>query len=71
MPADNGHALRCEVCGDVIGVYEPTTVLVGEHAHHTSMAADASLVSGADSRFHRACFEARGPRGGGADAAAL
>jgi hypothetical protein len=72
MQVRQGHAVRCDECGDVIGVYEPATVLVGERPQHTSLAADAALVGAADRRFHRGCFVTRtgGAAGGPGDPAA-
>ncbi|HMD52753.1 MAG TPA: hypothetical protein VKG62_08550 [Solirubrobacteraceae bacterium] len=46
----------CELCGEVIGVYEPL-IAVGEgDARETSRAAEPNLQEGVEC-FHRACFE--------------
>ena len=34
------EVLRCEQCGDVIGVYEPAVVRIGDQLRETSRAAD-------------------------------
>jgi hypothetical protein len=57
--------LRCDHCGQVIGVYEPVTVLAGGVARETSVAADPALRTSTGPRYHRICFAARG--GGGDD----
>lgn len=48
--------VRCEHCGDVIGVYEPLVAIVDGEAVHTSRAA----LAGAPVRgphFHGSCFK--------------
>ncbi|MBI5104016.1 MAG: hypothetical protein HZB46_03340 [Solirubrobacterales bacterium] len=52
------RALRCAHCGEVIGVYEPTTVLVAHLARETSLAAEPTLAQQAGTHFHRDCFAA-------------
>lgn len=54
-------ALRCDHCGDIIGVYEPVTVLAAGVPRETSVAAEPSLTTSPNRRFHRRCFEAGGP----------
>jgi hypothetical protein len=50
--------IRCEACGDVIGVYEPLVHLVEGLAWHTSRAAEPNLEVAAGRRYHLACYEA-------------
>lgn len=51
-------ALRCRVCGEVIGVYEPLIVL-REGAHHetSKAAADDGQLRG--ELYHRDCYPLR------------
>jgi hypothetical protein len=51
-----GETLRCQHCGEVIGVYEPMVVLTDEQARSTSRAAaqdDGALIGAC---YHRACY---------------
>jgi hypothetical protein len=49
---------RCELCGDVIGVYEPLIYVHASGLHQTSRAADPGLSAGASgSLYHAACYE--------------
>jgi hypothetical protein len=59
---------KCEHCNEVIGVYEPMIVVVGEEVCETSRAAEPSVASGPGERYHRTCSLER-PRA--ADAGAL
>lgn len=52
------EVLRCEQCGDVIGVYEPIVVRVGDQVRETSRAAEPSLPLPRAEHFHRDCFTA-------------
>jgi len=52
------HALVCDRCGDIIGIYEPTVVVDGE-PRETSRAAEPDLAARPGERYHRACFAAR------------
>jgi hypothetical protein len=55
-----GEPLRCQHCGDLIGVYEPLIVLHDDRVRETSQAAEHLLGSIPDAVcFHRACFERR------------
>lgn len=49
-------ALRCQNCGDVIGVYEPMTVVADGQARDTSRAAEPDISRGVDECYHRACY---------------
>jgi hypothetical protein len=53
------ETLRCERCGDVIGVYEPLIALRDGIAHETSRAADPKASSSGAGCFHRACYQRR------------
>ncbi len=58
-------APRCRHCGDVIGVYEPMTVLHEGRACRTSRA-DTAAQSAAGECYHDECYtRARGEDGGG------
>ena len=50
------EAVRCEHCGDVIGVYEPLVVRSGENVRETSRAAEPELPLPRSQYYHRACF---------------
>jgi hypothetical protein len=49
------ETIRCQRCGDVIGVYEPMVLLLGDEARVTSGAAANQLPAHAR-RLHEACF---------------
>jgi hypothetical protein len=55
--------LRCDHCGQVIGVYEPAMILVEGIARQTSLAAEPSLASHPGRHYHRSCFAAAGEAG--------
>ena len=55
--------MRCEHCGDVIGVYEPLIVRAGEEARETSRAAEPELPLARAQHYHRDCFTALKNRG--------
>lgn len=49
---------RCELCGDVIGVYEPLIYVHGNRVHESSRAADPGLSATAiGSLYHASCYE--------------
>jgi hypothetical protein len=48
--------LRCDHCAEMIGVYEPTTVVASGVTRETSRAAEPSAVSGPLERYHHACY---------------
>jgi hypothetical protein len=49
---------RCELCGDVIGVYEPLIYVHANGVHKSSRAADPNLeAAGSGSLYHAACYE--------------
>jgi hypothetical protein len=49
------ETIRCWRCGDVIGVYEPMVLLLGDEALMTSRAA-ANQPPAHARRLHEACF---------------
>lgn len=54
-----GHlsdTLRCQRCGDVIGVYEPLIVLVGGLPRQTSRAREPDAGSSGADCYHQACY---------------
>jgi hypothetical protein len=51
-------SLRCEHCGDVIGVYEPLVVRLGDEIRETSRAAEPELPLAHAQHYHRECFAA-------------
>lgn len=48
--------LRCDACGEVIGVYEPMVVMSEGEARETSRTAEAAIGSLPGQHYHRACF---------------
>lgn len=52
---DHLPQVRCQHCGDVIGVYEPLVLLCASDRRETSLAAEPDLAAGASSAYHRAC----------------
>jgi len=50
---------RCVRCGDVIGVYEPATIVLDGEPRATSRAAEPDAVAQAPERYHRACHDNR------------
>lgn len=56
--SSSASPLRCEHCGDVIGVYEPLVELNDGTARETSRAAEPRLAhSPRGSHYHADCFE--------------
>jgi len=49
-------SVRCDQCGDVIGVYEPLVLRDGDAVRETSRAAEPDLPATAGERYHRECF---------------
>jgi hypothetical protein len=49
---------RCKHCGDVIGVYEPITMIEDHEARETSRAAQSDLPPHGE-YYHRACYGRR------------
>jgi hypothetical protein len=48
--------MRCEHCGDVIGIYEPLVLLADGHARTSSAAAEPQIGDELGKHFHRACY---------------
>jgi hypothetical protein len=65
MESRVSQALRCDDCGDVIGVYEPMTIMDGGRARETSLAAEPRLAAHGQRSFHRACFDTGRPPAAG------
>ena len=57
-PSPASTRLRCGLCEDVIGVYEPLITLADGQPRLTSRAAEAHVGAHRDPCFHRACFGA-------------
>jgi hypothetical protein len=51
-----GRTLRCQHCGDVIGVYEPVVVLSDGQTRDTSRAAEPDHGEPVGECYHRACY---------------
>lgn len=49
--------LRCESCGEVIGVYEPMVRVLDGRAREGSRLVEAHLTREGGECFHRACYE--------------
>ncbi|HEY1689527.1 MAG TPA: hypothetical protein VGF95_11770 [Solirubrobacteraceae bacterium] len=54
--------LRCEHCGEVIGIYEPLVIVEGSAARQTSRAAEPLLAREHGPCYHCACHLARPPQ---------
>jgi hypothetical protein len=52
-------APTCARCGDVIGVYEATVILLDGETRMTSRAAERDVVAKAAERYHRGCYPDR------------
>ena len=57
-PSPARTTLRCGLCEDVIGVYEPLITLANGQPQMTSRAAEAHVGASGEPCFHRACFVA-------------
>jgi hypothetical protein len=51
--------LRCESCGELIGVYEPLVRVLDGRAHESSRLLEPQLTGRNGECFHRACYERR------------
>jgi hypothetical protein len=49
--------LRCQCCGEVIGVYEPLVRLLDGCAHESSRALEPGGSKRDGEHYHRACYE--------------
>jgi hypothetical protein len=52
-----GALVRCQTCGDVIGVYEPIVLVEPPGRRETSLAAEPELRDSAPACHHRACAD--------------
>ena len=53
--------VRCQLCREVIGVYEPLVVRVSDASRGSALAADPQLSATPEAAFfHRDCHAARG-----------
>jgi hypothetical protein len=60
--------LRCMICGDVLGVYEPLLVVGQKGGRTSSLAREPLLGSGDEMLMHRACgLDFGSGRGEGSD----
>jgi hypothetical protein len=50
---------RCDLCAEVIGVYEPLIVLVDGQAIETSRAANRTVTALGEECYHRGCYARR------------
>lgn len=50
------ESLRCKICSEVIGVYEPLIVLTHGQPQETSRAAREGVGAFGEECFHRACY---------------
>jgi hypothetical protein len=48
---------RCAGCGDVIGIYEPVVLVIGDAVRATSLAAEPGGLFVAGVRYHSACHQ--------------
>lgn len=53
------QALRCDHCGDVIGVYEPLVRVLDGRAYESSRALEPACPTRGE-HYHRACYEGLG-----------
>jgi hypothetical protein len=53
------ETLRCEHCGEVIGVYEPLIVRADSEVRETSRAADSQLSPEHGEYYHLDCHQTR------------
>jgi hypothetical protein len=49
--------LRCDHCGDVIGVYEPLVRLLDGRAYESSRAVEPDASDRGANNYHRACYQ--------------
>lgn len=51
----------CEECGDVIGVYEPLVICIGQNPRITSRATEPELRASNGAYYHRECHTTTTP----------
>jgi hypothetical protein len=54
-----GALVRCQTCGDILGVYEPIVLVEPWGQRQTSLAAEPELRDSAPVCLHRACADDR------------
>jgi hypothetical protein len=59
-PPPASQLLRCNQCGEVIGVYEPLVRLLDGRAHASSRALEPASSDRGGEHYHRACYERLG-----------
>jgi hypothetical protein len=52
----SSETIRCRLCRDVIGVYEPMVLLLDDEAHVTSSAVANRRIPADARRLHAVCF---------------
>jgi hypothetical protein len=58
----SGGQFRCEVCGDVIGTYEPLILWSGGTVREVSRASEPDLSPTVGKQYHSACYGAESDR---------
>ncbi len=58
-PIQAAPAPRCELCGEVIGVYEPLIAIRDGQARETARSAEPEVADSASSCYHRTCYAPR------------
>ena len=56
-PTGMSESLRCQDCGEVIGVYEPLVRVLDGRAYESSRAREPACPERGGVHFHRACYE--------------
>lgn len=56
-PPRMSQLLRCDHCGEVIGVYEPLVSLLDGCAYESSRALEPASSDQGGEYYHRACYE--------------
>jgi hypothetical protein len=58
-PTDPPPRVRCQQCGDVIGIYEPLVLLTATGRRETSLAAEPGLSGARPAVYHSTCADNR------------
>jgi hypothetical protein len=53
---NDGRQLRCHICRDVIGIYEPMITLLDGRPYETSQAVEPDGAARASECYHQACY---------------
>ncbi len=51
------QSLRCDHCGEVIGVYEPLVRVLDGRAYESSRASEPACSGRGGEHYHRACYD--------------